>query len=52
MADEEIGKLKIMKKKLKVAQHGMTPRNREALSAFDDQTAVAALLGLPQRIVS
>jgi integrase len=51
MPDGEIGKLKRMKKKLKVAQHGMTPRNREALSAFDDETAVAALLGLPQRIV-
>jgi integrase len=51
MPDEVISKLKRMKKKLKVTQHGMTARNREALRAFDDHAAVEALLRLPQRIL-
>ena len=46
-----VAKLRRMKKKLKVTQHGMTERNREALRAFDDPAAVEALLGLPQRIL-
>ncbi len=51
MPEDMITKLKKMKKKLKVTQHGMTARNREALRAFDDHAAVEALLGLPQRIL-
>jgi integrase len=51
MPEAVISKLKRMKKKLKVTQHGMTARNREALRAFDDHAAVEALLGLPQRIL-
>jgi integrase len=51
MPEAVITRLKRMKKKLKVTQHGMTARNREALRAFDDHAAVAALLGLPQRIL-
>jgi integrase len=51
MPEDQIGKLRQMKKKLKVNQHGMTARNREALRAFDDPAAVEALLGLPQRIL-
>src|SRR5712691_7337545 len=46
-----IARLRTMKKKLKVTQHGMTVRNREALRAFDDPAAVEALLRLPQRII-
>ena len=51
MPEDVIGKLRRMKKKLKVTQKGMTARNREALRAFDDPAAVEALLGLPQRIL-
>jgi integrase len=51
MPDSVITRLKRMKKKLKVTQHGMTARNREALRAFDDHAAVEALLRLPQRIL-
>ena len=51
MPEDVITRLKRMKKKLKVTQHGMTARNREALRAFDDHAAVEALLGLPQRIL-
>ena len=49
MPDDLIAKLSKLKKKLKVSQHGMTARNREALRAFDDKAAVEALLQLPQR---
>ena len=51
MPEAVITTLKRMKKKLKVTQHGMTARNREALRAFDDHAAVEALLGLPQQIL-
>jgi integrase len=51
MPEDVIGKLKRVKRKLKVSQHGMTARNREALRAFDDHAAVEALLMLPQRIL-
>jgi integrase len=51
MPEDVIAKLRRMKTKLKVAQHGMTTRNREALRAFDDPAAVEALLRLPQRIL-
>ena len=51
MPEDVISKLRRMKKKLKVSQHGMTARNREALRAFDDEAAVEALLRLPQRIL-
>jgi integrase len=51
MPDDMLGGLRRMKKKLKVTQHGMTARNREALRAFDDHTAVEALLRLPHRIL-
>lgn len=37
--------------KLKVIQHGMTPRNRQALRAFDDPDAVDALVNLPRRML-
>lgn len=43
--------LRRIKKKLKVGQHGMTARKREALRAFDDQAAVEALLHLPRRLL-
>jgi hypothetical protein len=46
-----VGKLRLMKKKLKITQHGMTARNREALRAFDDPATVEALVMLPQRIL-
>jgi Phage integrase family len=51
MPDETIARLRKMARKLKVTQHGMTARNREAMRAFDDHVAVEALLGLPQRIL-
>jgi hypothetical protein len=51
MPEAPVSKLKKMKKRLKVTQHGMTARNREALRAFDDHVAVEALLRLPQRIL-
>jgi len=49
MPEETVMRLRKMARKLKVTQNGMTPRNREALRAFDDQTAVAALLDVPRR---
>src|SRR5215472_5682373 len=49
--EETIRRLRKMADKLRVSQNGMTPRNREALRAFDDETAVAALLNLPRRIL-
>jgi integrase len=52
MSEEVITKLLRMKRKLKVSQHGMTQRNREALRAFDDDSAVQALLRLSRRILS
>ena len=51
MPEAMIARLRTMKKKLKVTQHGMTARNREALRAFDDPAAVETLLRLPQRIL-
>jgi hypothetical protein len=51
MPEATIGRLRTMKRKLKVTQHGMTACNREALRAFDDPAAVEALLSLPQRIL-
>lgn len=51
MPETTIARLRIMKKKLKVTQHGMTARNREALRAFDDPAAVETLLRLPQQIL-
>jgi hypothetical protein len=51
LPEDKIVKLRKMRKKLKVKQHGMTARNREALRAFDDPAAVEALLRLPQRIL-
>jgi integrase len=50
MPEEVVAKLLHMKKKLKISQHGMTARNREALRAFDDQADVDALVNLPQRL--
>jgi integrase len=46
-----IGKLDRMKTKLKITQHGMTARNREALRAFDDRTAIDALVTFSRRVV-
>jgi integrase len=51
MPEATIARLRTMKKKLKVTQHGMTARNREALRAFDDPAAVETLLRLPQQIL-
>ena len=51
MPEDVINKLRRIKKKLKVVQHGMTARNREALRAFDDQAAVEALVNLPRRLL-
>jgi hypothetical protein len=51
MPDDMVSRLRKMARKLKVTQHGMTARNREAMRAFDDHVAVEALLGLPQRIL-
>ena len=51
MPDDVIARLRKMARKLKVSQHGMTARNRESLRAFDDHTAVEALLGLPRRLL-
>jgi integrase len=52
LPDEVVRKLRKITRKLKVAQHGMTARNREALRAFDDQTAVETFVNLPRRILS
>src|SRR4051812_15113675 len=49
--EDVVNKLRRIKKKLKVVQHGMTARNREALRAFDDQAAVEALVNLPRRLL-
>jgi integrase len=51
MPEEVARRLRKMARKLKVTQHGMTARNREALRAFDDYAAVEALVTLPQRIL-
>ena len=51
MPEEAIARLRKIAAKLKVTQHGMTLRNREALRAFDDEAAVKALLTLPARLV-
>ena len=51
MSEETVARLRRFARKLKFTQHGMTPRNREALRAFDDQIAVAALLDVPQRVL-
>jgi integrase len=51
MSEEIVARLRRFAGKLKVTQHGMTPRNREALRAFDDQIAVAALLDVPRRVL-
>jgi len=51
MPEESVTRLRRFAGKLKITQHGMTPRNREALRAFDDQTAVAALLDVPRRVL-
>ena len=52
MPPEVIARLRKMAAKLKVTQHGMTPRNREAMRAFDDEAAVKALLALSARLVA
>jgi integrase len=49
--EEAIAKLRKIAAKLKVTQHGMTLRNREALRAFGDEAAVKALVTLPARLV-
>jgi integrase len=51
MPSDMVSRLRMMARKLKVTQHGMTARNREAMRAFDDHVAVEALLGLPLRIL-
>lgn len=51
MPDAVITRLGKIALKLKVAQHGMTQRNREALQAFDDEEVVRALLSLPALLV-
>jgi integrase len=51
MPDAIVTKLRKMAAKLKVVQHGMAERHREALRAFDDEAAVKALLDLPARLV-
>jgi integrase len=51
MPEETVARLRKMAAKLKVTQRGMTPRNREALRAFDDENAVRALLMLPGLLV-
>ena len=51
MPEETVARLRKMAAKLKVTQRGMTPGNREALRAFDDEEAVAALVNLTAEIV-
>jgi integrase len=51
LSNETVTRLQKMAKKLKVTQHGMSERNREALHAFDDEEAVEALVDLPARVV-
>jgi integrase len=51
LPDAVIAKLRKIALKLRITQHGMTARNREALRAFDDEAAVNALLTLPARLV-
>lgn len=50
MDEGVVARLRKIAQKLKVTQHGMTVRNREALRAFDDPVAVDALVNLPQRL--
>jgi integrase len=51
MSGEVVARLRRFAGKLKVTQLGMTPRNRDALRAFDDQIAVATLLDVPRRVL-
>jgi hypothetical protein len=51
MDEDAVTRLRKFGKKLRIHQQGMTERNRAALRAFDDHTAVEALLTLPQRLL-
>ena len=51
LPEETVTRLRKFAQKLKVTQNGLTARNREALRAFDDEAAVAALFNLPRRIL-
>jgi integrase len=51
LPDETVTRLRKFAQKLKVTQSGLTARNREALRAFDDDDAVAALFNLPSRVL-
>lgn len=51
ISDETVARLRKMALRLKVTQHGMSERNREALRALDDEDAVETLVNLPTRIV-
>jgi integrase len=50
-SDEIVGRLRKIATKLKITQHGMTLRNREAMRAFDDEETVRALVMLPSRLL-
>lgn len=51
LPEETVARLRKMALKVKVTQHGMTQRNREALRSFDDEVAVKALVNLPALLV-
>ena len=51
LPEETVTRLRKFAQKLKVTQNGLTARNREALRAFDDEAAVAALFKLPRCIL-
>ena len=52
LSNETVARLQKMAKKLKVTQHGMSERNREALRPFDDEEAVHTLVNLPAGIIN
>ena len=52
LSNETVARLQKMAKKLKVTQHGMSERNREALRPFDDEKAVHTLVNLPIGIIN
>ncbi len=51
LRDEESQRLKIAGKRLKVERQGMTKKNRERLSQFDDEQNLNRLLLLPEEIL-
>jgi hypothetical protein len=51
LPEETVSRLRKFASKLRITQIGLTARSREALRAFDDDAAVAALFNLPRCVV-